>query len=274
MTHILFDKASRFYRNGKAKSNSSLTSQTQIPINMSSAKNEPRQSGSNRLSWVHYIDKKQPPWIRGFFDKHQKVNDEVAASNKPSFLSAKSTTAKTSTPSSQLVSYLSCKLSISPLKVINNSSSSSKKQPQRRRYAKNRRKTKKSTTQHPRLVTPKKIDDTTANGGQQRRRQPLLESDVYRMSHMKLTNPRRPLREQVTIINSMFQYLSTLPVKHQQQHNQPQWRLLYHITSPSNQAITNTPSASLKRAPTKTSYVSQSILPYLKNTSTISSATL
>ncbi|CAO3598458.1 unnamed protein product [Absidia cylindrospora] len=264
--NILFDNASRFYRNGKAKYNSSLTSQ----INTPSAKNERRQSGSNRLSWVHYIDKKQ----RGFFDKHQRVNDEVAAaSNKPSFLSAKTPTATTSAFPSRLVSYLSCKLSISPLKVINNNSNN-KNQPQRRRYAKNRRKTKKSTSQHSRLVTPKKIDDTTGNGGQQRRGQPLLESDVYRMSHMKLTNPRRPLREQVTIINSMFRYLSTLPAKHQQQHNQQQWRLLYHITSPSNQATPNTPSPSLKRAPAKTAYISQSTLPYLKNTSTSSSTTL
>ncbi|KAG2231745.1 hypothetical protein INT48_007465 [Thamnidium elegans] len=42
------------------------------------------------------------------------------------------------------------------------------------------------------------------------------ERAIYRLSHMKLTNPRRPLRDQVTISNLMFWYLSIIS---QQNHN-------------------------------------------------------
>lgn len=42
------------------------------------------------------------------------------------------------------------------------------------------------------------------------------ERAIYRLSHMKLTNPRRPLCDQVTISNLMFWYLSIIS---QQNHN-------------------------------------------------------
>lgn len=45
---------------------------------------------------------------------------------------------------------------------------------------------------------------------------PYLERIIYRMSHAKLTNSRRPLREQVVISNLMFWYLSLISTKYQQ----------------------------------------------------------
>ncbi|KAF7723092.1 hypothetical protein EC973_002376 [Apophysomyces ossiformis] len=51
-----------------------------------------------------------------------------------------------------------------------------------------------------------------------------IERGIYRLSHMKLSNPRRPLREQVMISNLMFWYLSIInvqPLVQQQQQQQP-----------------------------------------------------
>ncbi|KAI9481242.1 MAG: activator of mitotic machinery Cdc14 phosphatase activation C-term-domain-containing protein, partial [Benjaminiella poitrasii] len=36
------------------------------------------------------------------------------------------------------------------------------------------------------------------------------ERAIYRMSHLKLTNSKRPLRDQVMISNLMFWYLSII----------------------------------------------------------------
>ncbi|CAO3611991.1 unnamed protein product [Cunninghamella blakesleeana] len=49
-----------------------------------------------------------------------------------------------------------------------------------------------------------------------------IERTVYRLSHVKLANPRRPLRDQVIISNFMFWYLSIISQQqHQQNPNQP-----------------------------------------------------
>ncbi|KAG0191894.1 hypothetical protein DFQ28_010680 [Apophysomyces sp. BC1034] len=40
-----------------------------------------------------------------------------------------------------------------------------------------------------------------------------IERGIYRLSHMKLSNPRRPLREQVLISNLMFWYLSIINIQ-------------------------------------------------------------
>ncbi|KAL6306178.1 hypothetical protein BKA93DRAFT_775313 [Sparassis latifolia] len=47
-----------------------------------------------------------------------------------------------------------------------------------------------------------------------------VERAIYRLSHIKLANPRRPLYEQVLISNLMFWYLGI--INKQQQQNQPQ----------------------------------------------------
>ncbi|KAG0168132.1 hypothetical protein DFQ28_005335 [Apophysomyces sp. BC1034] len=46
-----------------------------------------------------------------------------------------------------------------------------------------------------------------------------VERAIYRMSHIKLANPRRPLQEQVLISNLMFWYLSIISSQQQQQSN-------------------------------------------------------
>lgn len=49
-----------------------------------------------------------------------------------------------------------------------------------------------------------------------------VERAIYKLSHIKLANPRRPLHEQVLISNQMFWYLSiiaTNPPENQQQHH-------------------------------------------------------
>jgi hypothetical protein len=48
-----------------------------------------------------------------------------------------------------------------------------------------------------------------------------VERAVYRLSHIKLANPRRPLYEQVLISNLMFWYLSIINRSQQQQQQQP-----------------------------------------------------
>ncbi|KAG2227912.1 hypothetical protein INT45_002150 [Circinella minor] len=55
-----------------------------------------------------------------------------------------------------------------------------------------------------------------------------IERTIYRLSHSKLANPRRPLHEQVLISNLMFWYLSLVSSPQQQQHQQP------NGTSPDN----------------------------------------
>ncbi|KAF9986346.1 40S ribosomal protein S4 [Modicella reniformis] len=48
-----------------------------------------------------------------------------------------------------------------------------------------------------------------------------IERAIYRLSHVKLANPRRPLHEQVLISNMMFWYLGVIQ-QQQQQHQQQQ----------------------------------------------------
>ncbi|ORX59626.1 hypothetical protein DM01DRAFT_1381181 [Hesseltinella vesiculosa] len=50
-----------------------------------------------------------------------------------------------------------------------------------------------------------------------------MERAIYRLSHMKLANPRRPLHEQVIISNFMFWYLGIIS-QQQQQHSPPSSR--------------------------------------------------
>lgn len=45
------------------------------------------------------------------------------------------------------------------------------------------------------------------------------ERAIYRLSHMKLTNPRRPLCDQVTISNLMFWYLSIISQQNNENNN-------------------------------------------------------
>ncbi|KAG2218864.1 hypothetical protein INT45_011288, partial [Circinella minor] len=52
-----------------------------------------------------------------------------------------------------------------------------------------------------------------------------VERAVYRLSHMKLANPRRPLHQQVVISNFMFWYLSIINPQPPQQHMHQQENL-------------------------------------------------
>ncbi|KAI7831177.1 hypothetical protein BC939DRAFT_473241 [Gamsiella multidivaricata] len=55
------------------------------------------------------------------------------------------------------------------------------------------------------------------------RRMPIhIERAIYRLSHVKLANPRRPLHEQVLISNMMFWYLSVIQEEQDQQQQQQQ----------------------------------------------------
>ncbi|ORY90367.1 hypothetical protein BCR43DRAFT_499195 [Syncephalastrum racemosum] len=67
-----------------------------------------------------------------------------------------------------------------------------------------------------------------------------VERAVYRLSHMKLANPRRPLHQQVVISNFMFWYLSIINPSATQQPSQPQ---------PHNPSPHSSPSPSSKEQP-------------------------
>ncbi|KAI9271923.1 hypothetical protein BDA99DRAFT_307981 [Phascolomyces articulosus] len=62
-----------------------------------------------------------------------------------------------------------------------------------------------------------------------------IERAIYRLSHSKLANPRRPLHEQVLISNLMFWYLS-LVSSHQSQQQQQQQQQAGNGTAPDNKA--------------------------------------
>ncbi|ORY93231.1 hypothetical protein BCR43DRAFT_526825 [Syncephalastrum racemosum] len=73
---------------------------------------------------------------------------------------------------------------------------------------------KTSSKEHPTPPPPQKTNSMPApkdfqlNRINQNRLPIHLERAIYRLSHMKLANPRRPLKEQVLISNFMFWYLS------------------------------------------------------------------
>ncbi|KAI9015718.1 hypothetical protein CLU79DRAFT_889926 [Phycomyces nitens] len=84
---------------------------------------------------------------------------------------------------------------------------------------------KKSTTKHVSSSTDTPFatqgppKDFQLNKINQNRLPIHIERAVYRLSHIKLANPRRPLKEQVLISNLMFWYLSIISA--QQQEIQP-----------------------------------------------------
>ena len=49
-----------------------------------------------------------------------------------------------------------------------------------------------------------------------------IERAIYRLSHVKLANPRRPLHEQVLISNMMFWYLGVIEQETEMQHQRQQ----------------------------------------------------
>ncbi|ORX48763.1 hypothetical protein DM01DRAFT_1112369 [Hesseltinella vesiculosa] len=82
-----------------------------------------------------------------------------------------------------------------------------------------------------------------------------VERAIYRLSHFKLADPRRPLRHQVVISNLMFWYLSII---HQQQQQQQQDTSTVPTPSPSSSStqpaspsrIANDPTSSSPSSPT------------------------
>ncbi|KAF9437210.1 hypothetical protein BGZ76_001613 [Entomortierella beljakovae] len=56
-----------------------------------------------------------------------------------------------------------------------------------------------------------------------------IERAIYRLSHVKLANPRRPLHEQVLISNMMFWYLGVIQQQQLLQQQAEQQQLLQHI---------------------------------------------
>ncbi|CAN6666516.1 hypothetical protein TRVA0_038S00562 [Trichomonascus vanleenenianus] len=60
-------------------------------------------------------------------------------------------------------------------------------------------------------------------------RYPLhIERAIYRLSHLKLANPRRPLVQQVLLSNFMYAYLNLINHGYQQQQQQLQQMQMYH----------------------------------------------
>lgn len=210
-------------------------------------RNELRRSVSDRFSWMSNSEKKRTPWIRGLFDKNRRV-DEQDKSRSISPPSTEKLTTDSISPippiqrssSHNLISYLSRKLSFSKTK----STDSNNNNHPRRRYSNF---LQRSGKRSPYKQQPVEVEanDVSSNG----HRLPIhLERGVYRLSHIKLSNPRRPLREQVIISNFMFWYLSLINMhphqiqqqKQQQQQPQQQQQLYSHqdttsLSSPSPQ---------------------------------------
>ncbi|KAI8329853.1 activator of mitotic machinery Cdc14 phosphatase activation C-term-domain-containing protein [Chlamydoabsidia padenii] len=70
-----------------------------------------------------------------------------------------------------------------------------------------------------------------------------VERAIYRLSHHKLANPRRPLHHQVAISNLMFWYLSVINTpSHQLQHHHQLKTIGNHKQSPIILSTSNTPS--------------------------------
>ncbi|CEI97850.1 Putative Potential regulator of cell polarity [Rhizopus microsporus] len=66
-----------------------------------------------------------------------------------------------------------------------------------------------SSTSSPTSIRPSATTTTTTTIAYNSNRLPLhVERAIYRLSHMKLADPKRPLRQQVLISNLMFWYLS------------------------------------------------------------------
>lgn len=84
-------------------------------------------------------------------------------------------------------------------------------------------------------------------GGPGEYRYPIhVERAVYRLSHIKLANPRRPLYEQVLISNLMFWYLSIVNRSQQQARQQQQQQQMAQIqASNQSQPPTNKSSEAL-----------------------------
>ncbi|KAI8343693.1 hypothetical protein BC941DRAFT_412052 [Chlamydoabsidia padenii] len=213
-----------------------------------------QRSVSDRFSWTTQSDKQRPTWIRGLFDKYRNggydnSKSDLAVTEKgtrrPSTLSSSSTSSIPissrissfsppskpirRTSSHNLITYLSRKLSFSSSK----STDTNNKNP-RRRYSK--------FLQH--RGSSSKIQPETKDINQGQRLPIPLERGVYRLSHIKLSNPRRPLREQVIISNFMFWYLSIInmhphqiqqqQLQEQQQEDQQQDQQAYQYISTNN----------------------------------------
>lgn len=71
-----------------------------------------------------------------------------------------------------------------------------------------------------------------------------IERAVYRLSHIKLANPRRPLYEQVLISNLMFWYLSVINRSQQQQQQQ-----IYQAQTQQGHHLQQSPSAGQAHQP-------------------------
>jgi hypothetical protein len=112
-----------------------------------------------------------------------------------------------------LISYLSRKLSLSSIKPAN-------EEPLPKRHQ----------------GSPTTIDIITSG----QRLTPYLERIIYRMSHAKLADSRRPLREQVVISNLMFWYLSLISTKYQQLQRIIQGPKHQHTSSPDTSSNTFT----------------------------------
>ncbi|CAO3597475.1 unnamed protein product [Absidia cylindrospora] len=262
------NSSQQFLHRMDAAENHILTQQTSAPktatpsaLSSTKKRNQLRRSVSYRLSWTPSDNKKGPSWIRGLFGKHRVVDDiSLSSSPKPkpttTFSSFSSQASSTAIPSSSsptpstpsppitrssslnLISYLSRKLSRSSSPSTTSKSEKLVNGHSRRRYSSFFVHGRNSSKKH--QVTPMEIDCTEDD-----KRLPLhMERGIYRLSHMKLTNPRRPLREQVIISNFMFWYLSIInvpPHKIQQQQQQ----LNHDVNSTSHHQYTNNNSASL-----------------------------
>ncbi|KAI9246468.1 hypothetical protein BDA99DRAFT_526944 [Phascolomyces articulosus] len=111
--------------------------------------------------------------------------------------------------------------------------------------------------QEPTLPSSIPFNDPVLFHGRQERLPIHTERAIYRLSHMKLTNPKRPLRQQVLISNFMFAYLSLQPgfqyyrQKQQQQQQQQQQVDLYPSSfTPSSSPPSSTITIAQQRPPT------------------------
>ncbi|KAJ8659976.1 hypothetical protein O0I10_004202 [Lichtheimia ornata] len=164
----------------------------QLPV--TNEKKQPQQQQRKSLKQSFTLSKqKSNKWMGGLFKKNESNNNDDSSNNKKSGLGS---------------------LITRSLSLKSSNSSKRKKQHHHRLSQQESR-----SSPPPPTTTTTTIIPTMIKEG--RERLPLhIERAIYHLSHVKLTNPKRPLHHQVMISNFMFWYLSIQQQQQQQQQQQ------------------------------------------------------
>ncbi|KAI8332066.1 hypothetical protein BC941DRAFT_437411 [Chlamydoabsidia padenii] len=142
-----------------------------------------------RMSWMHdLIGNLTMPKAASSTTKKVHTNESTPPISIESTFSTSSVSTSTKSKHQGFISYLSRKSPLKPMNMFN--------------------------PHHKPLTNKRLVTAESTNQGQ--KLTPYLERSIYKMSHTKLTDPRRSLREQVIIANLMFWYLSTINTRHHQ----------------------------------------------------------